>query len=65
MIAVLNGEVINIETEERYPVQLAKPGTTWLGEALTSDELSDDLFIELLLNGVIARRRDAERNDTL
>ena len=64
MIAVVNGDVVDTETEERVPVWLGV-GRTYLGEALTSDELSDDLFIELLLNGVIARRRDAERNDTL
>ena len=57
MIAVGNGDVIDTETEERIPV--------WFGEELTSDELSDDLFIELLLNGVLARRRDAECNDTM
>ena len=57
MIAVVNGEVIDTETEERIPV--------WFGEELTSDELSDDLFIELLLNGVLARRRNAECNDTM
>ena len=57
MIAVVNGDVIDTETEERIPV--------WFGEGLTSDELSDDLFIELLLNGVLARRRDAECNDTM
>ena len=64
MIAVVNGEVVDTETEERVPVWLGV-GPVYLGEELTSDELSDDLFIELLLNGVIARRRDAERNDTL
>ena len=64
MIVVVNGDVVDTETEERVPVWLGI-GPTYLGEALTSDELSDDLFIELLLNGVIARRRDAERNDTL
>ena len=57
MIAVVNGDVIDTETEERIPV--------WFGEELTSDELSDDLFIELLLNGVLARRRNAECNDTM
>jgi len=57
MIAVVNGDVIDTETEERIPV--------WFGEELTSDELSDDLFIELLLNGVLARRRDAEYSDTM
>ena len=57
MIAVVNGDVVDTETEERIPV--------WFGEELTSDELSDDLFIELLLNGVLARRRDAEYSDTM
>ena len=57
MIAVVNGDVIDTETEERIPV--------WFGEELTSDEVSDDLFIELLLNGVLARRRDAEYSDTM
>jgi len=57
MIAVVNGEVIDTETEERVPV--------WFGEELTSDELTDDLFIELLLNGVLARRRNAECNNPM
>ena len=61
MIAVVNGDVVDTETEERIPVWLGV-GPAYLGEELTSDELSDDLFIELLLNGVLARRRNAKYN---
>jgi hypothetical protein len=62
VIIISNGEIIDTETEERGPSEWVKLG---LGLVLTNDELRDDLFIELLLNGVLTRRYNAEHNVTM
>ena len=54
MITVLNGRVWDTEFEEPVPTSY------WFVELLDNDELSDDLFVELLLNGVIARQQSGD-----